>query len=328
MMKIKKLSSAALLAALMLSPLSLQAAEGGSSVYLPGFIGPQAGMVPEAGNYFQYTYYNYDGQVSGSAKRSFALGPGGGVVVTAGASAKLDLDLTANVFTYTHIFEKKLWGGSPGIGIAVPYVTADLTAAGTFTINNVPVVSGRRTAEATGIGDTSVTGLIGWHHGYWHYGALANVYIPTGKYDKNDALNVGMNRWALQPMGTLTYLNETNGIEVSTALGFTFNRENHATNYKSGNEMNLELALIQHLSQKFHLGVVGYHYKQLSGDSGSGAVLGDFKGRINGLGAVIGGAIPMGGSNMLYINTRYYKESGAKNRFEGDALYVSASMKF
>ena len=57
-------------------------------------------------------------------------------------------------------------------------------------------------------------------------------------------------------------------------------------------------------------------------------MLGDFKGRINGLGAVIGGAIPMGGSNMLYINTRYYKESGAKNRFEGDALYVSASMKF
>ena len=42
-----------------------------------------------------------------------------------------------------------------------------------------------------------------------------------------------------------------------------------------------------HFSQKFAVGVAGFHYQQVTGDSGAGATLGAFKGRVTALGPVM-----------------------------------------
>lgn len=78
------------------------------------------------------------------------------------------------------------------------------------------------------------------------------------------------------------------GLEVSLATGVTFNWTNTATNYRTGTELHLEGAVSYNLTPAFSVGVVGYHYEQLTGDTGTGANLGAFEGRVSALGGTVG----------------------------------------
>ena len=70
------------------------------------------------------------------------------------------------------------------------------------------------------------------------------------------------------------------------------------------------------------MGLVGYFYHQLTGDSGSGATLGDFKSRVSAIGPQIGYFFPVG-SQKGYVNLKGYWEFDAQNRAEGWNLWVS-----
>lgn len=321
------------------SPGSAHAVEGGVGVHALGIMGPQAGLAPDPGTYFSYNYYGYKGDstVNVSLARQIPV-PGTGLKLPAQVtgSVKIAVDSYAHLFGLTHVFTDKLFGGQPGIGVTVPYVNADLNVSGSGVValtgplggNTLSIpVSGQGSATGSGMGDTTLTGLIGWHDGRMHYMAVLNAYVPTGSYDVNRAVNVGKNRWAIEPMAAVTYLNEKTGLELSAAAGLTFNRRNPDTDYKSGNELHLSLAAIQHFSEKFYVGLAGYAYQQVTGDSGGGATS-DFKGRVLGLGPVIGGVIPLGANQRLFVNARYYHESGVENRLKGDTLFLTAVLKF
>jgi hypothetical protein len=66
------------------------------------------------------------------------------------------------------------------------------------------------------------------------------------------------------------------------------------------------------------LGVVGYDYRQLTGDSGSGAILGPFESS----GDAIGGGLSYTtqvGETPVVINIRDYEQYNWKNFFHGNA---------
>ena len=66
----------------------------------------------------------------------------------------------------------------------------------------------------------------------------------------------------------------------------TFNFENTETNYKTGNEFHFEWAVgREEDATGLVLGIVGYDYRQLTGNSGAGAVLAPFKGKVDAVGA-------------------------------------------
>jgi hypothetical protein len=109
-------------------------------------------------------------------------------------------------------------------------------------------------------------------------------------------------------------------IQLSSVAGFTLNGENPDADYKVGTEFRLEYALIQHFSQQISAGQVGYHYQQVTGDSGPGATLGAFKARVTAIGPTIN-YNTMIGSLPLATSFRWYHELEAKNRLDGDALY-------
>jgi hypothetical protein len=90
--------------------------------------------------------------------------------------------------------------------------------------------------------------------------------------------NLSLHRWAFAATGALTWLDPKIGWELSSAAGFTFNGENPDTDYTTGTEFHIEGALVKHLSKTFVLVFAGYHYNQITGDSGPGATLGDFEG--------------------------------------------------
>jgi len=336
---IQRLAAIALCACALLYPAEpAQAVEGGAGVYALGLTGPQVGIMPDPGTYVSYNLYYYTGEATSNVSISGKVPiPGTGFELPAQltGSVKAEAESFAHILTITHVFKQELLGGQLGLSVWVPYVDTDLTLSGNGVLTltgplggtyNFPI-SGSTEQSENAIGDTTFIGMMGWHRGSMHYMAMLNVYAPTGEYDKNQLVNAGRNHWAIDPMGGVTYLNEKIGLELSAAAGITFNFENSDTDYKSGDEFHLDLAVIQHLSDKFHLGLVGYVYNQLNGDSGSGAV-DDFKGRVYAWGPVIGATIPLWQKHNLYLKGRYYNEFDALNRMEGETYLFTASVNF
>lgn len=315
-----------------------EAAEGGSGVYALGYISPQAGLMPDPGTYLSYNYYAYQGKSTSAVSVSGQVPvPGTHLKLPAqlNGSLKTEVHSYSSLFSLTHVFTEKLLGGQAGISVLLPYAKADLdlNASGVLSltspfghVHNLNL-SGDDRQSARGIGDTTLSGLLGWHEGRWHSMAMLNIYAPTGSYDRHRAVNVGRNHWAVEPMAALTYLNEASGFELSGAAGVTFNQKNSATEYKTGDEFHLDLSAIQHFSERFYFGLAGYAYRQLTGDSGSGAS-DAYKGKVYGLGPIVGGIIPLGQKQQLFINGRYYQESEARNRLKGSTLFITATVKF
>lgn len=290
--------------------------EGSLSVYPSGFIAPQAGKIPEAGSYLGLDFYSYTGEVSKTTRAGRLY-------------QDAEVDLSSELLSYTYVAQGKVKEATPFFSAYLPYTNVALDGNVTGNFPSLGSVVNQEFDKSSGsIGDSSIRAGLGWHYDYFHYSAFMNVYAPTGAYDKDSILNVGQNRWAVQPMVAFTYLNEKNGFEVSSAIGYMVNFENNDTDYNSGDELNLEVAVIQHFTKYLNFGLVGYGNQQITGDSGEGATLGEFKGQVYGAGFNLGVTAPMTEVNMLTFNLRYYNEFNAIHRYEGDSLFLSGALNF
>jgi hypothetical protein len=149
--------------------------------------------------------------------------------------------------------------------------------------------------------------------------------IPTGAYQRSRLSNLGIGHGAIDGGGGYTYLNDKTGLEFSGVLGFTYNWENTHTDYKNGIDSHLDWALSQFLSENWEIGVVGYVYYQLSGDSGSGDRVGSFESRVASVGPEVGYVFKYHGQP-AYLNLHGYWEYWAQNRVEGHALFATLSI--
>ncbi len=112
---------------------------------------------------------------------------------------------------------------------------------------------------------------------------------------------------------------------MASRLGFTYNFENPDTNYRNGTDAHLDWAASQFLSETFHLGLGGYFYNQLTGDSGDGATLGDFESEVAAIGPQAGWFFKVG-DNTWYFNLKGYYEFGAQHRPEGWNAWLTLSL--
>lgn len=85
----------------------------------------------------------------------------------------------------------------------------------------------------------------------------------------------------------------------------------------------LDWGASQFVSKNVHVGLAGYYFQQLTGDTGPGAKLGDFKGRVAGIGPQIGFIIPLSKEYRGYLNVKGYKDFAAENRAEGWTAWVT-----
>ena len=72
----------------------------------------------------------------------------------------------------------------------------------------------------------------------------------------------------------------------------------------------------------FSFGVNGYALKQITGDSGSGAVLGGFEGQVFALGPALDYTFHVG-NRPVVTNLRYFQEFGVENRLKGQAGFLN-----
>jgi hypothetical protein len=306
-------------------------AENAAGFYLLGSKGAMAGYVPPPGRYFSDLNYYYSGDAAGSAAVGRALRRLGNLTIE--AEVELEGSAYINAPIVTWIAPGKVAGGNVGFGIMVPYgwkeVNVDLDVLATLTLpSGTTLQAGQRFAledSSTRFGDPVLNALIGWHQGNWHWNISTLLNVPVGPWDTDSVSNLAFNHWALDTSAGVTWLDAARGHEVSVTAGFTFNWENPATDYRTGTEFHVEWALMQHLSKALSLGVGGYHYRQVSGDTGAGASVGSFEGRVSALGPVMTYGFALG---RIPVRTelKWMHEFGAKNRLAGDAGLLTVSV--
>lgn len=319
---------------------SALAAESATSVYLLGSRGAVAGVTPPPGTYLADANYFYAGDASGTAALGVSLrrtgaADAGGIRLDLNADINVDGQAYYNIPTVTWVAPGTILGGNVGLSLMTPIgwkgIDVGIDAAATLTLPqplSVSLSRGRSFAfddEQASFGDPLVTTFIGWHEGNWHWNLGLMTNIPLGQWDAGQLANIGFNHWAFDLSGAVTWLDPSTGFELSTVAGFTFNAENPDTDYKSGTDFHVELAVMQHLSKQVSIGITGYHYQQISGDSGAGAKLGDFEGRVTGVGPAVTYNFAVGQVPVM-TSFKWTHELNAKNRLEGDMGFLTVAI--
>jgi hypothetical protein len=285
---------------------SVQSAEGATGTYLLGYKGSMAGYLPPPGVYVQDTNYLYSGQTNTTLR--FA-----GLTIAGGVNA----DAFYKLPTLLWVVPQRIFGGNFALSATAPIGWKDVRAGISLTGPGGTTISSNLEDDDTAFGDPVLGATLGWHNGNWHWNVSALYNAPIGFWQKGNLSNIGFHRSSIDTTAALTWLDPAKGFEVSAAAGFTFNFENPATSYKTGTEFHLEWAVVQNLSKAFGVGFVGYHYQQVTGDSGAGAQLGSFKGQVTALGPAINYTFQLG-QIPVATSLKYLKEFNVKNRLEGD----------
>ena len=287
-----------------------RAVEYGLSNYQLGLVLPLAGYTPPPGVYFWNSFFLYQG--SGPLYRHSAVR----------SPSQVTYKIPADIAIFAWFTDVTLFGGELGFAstnafgsetttIATPYVDA-------FGI-------GRHLEQEqtiTGFADTELTAMLGWHAGEQHWRLAVSGFVPTGNYDGTRIAQTSLNRPALDIKGAYTFLSLKTGLEASAALGVTVNGVNTATNYQSGAELHFEWSVSQFLPFGLSLGVGGYFYQQITGDSGAGDIFGSFKGRVAAVGPIATYTLKVGAQKVDF-DVRWFHEFAAYNRVRVDSIYAT-----
>ncbi len=257
--------------------------------------------------------------------RSADLLPVGGRLVQ-----RADAQALINIAQFTWITEIGMGGGRLALTGVLPIGTLDVSGRGSVELPDGSEIDRKVSDGVTGFGDPAVGASLGWKNRsgdrFRAWSVYGSAFIPIGDYQLGRIANLGKNRWALDVGGAFTMANFARGREFSSVLGFTFNGDNLDTDYSSGTDMHLELAGKQHLPRHWAFGVVGYWYEQLTGDSNNSPRLGDFKGRVFGIGPEVSYQFTSSERHPVSLDFRWYHEFGAENRMEGDAVFLTISV--
>ena len=168
---------------------------------------------------------------------------------------------------------------------------------------------------------------------YWTFGEI-NVKLAAmgGRADRTllrrFVINVGRNYWAFDTQLGITWFHKATGTELTVLPGIMLNTTNPATDYKERQRVPSRLhGQPVPLPPTFALGVQGYWYKQIDGDSGSGAVLGPFMGESFGLGPALLWT-PESPEGRGAIVLKWLHDISNSNRLNGDWGQVAISYRF
>ncbi|NLX16358.1 MAG: hypothetical protein GXY45_05230 [Ramlibacter sp.] len=283
-------------AGLGLVSLSAHAAEGGVSAIPHGAENYMVNAVPPPGLY---------GLVYGNVYRADDLRDHNGDRT---GPPDFKVDANAVIARGLWVTNQKVLGGDLAFHTIVPLV--DLT-----------VRAGGQKDSKTGIGDITVGAGVAFHHSEkLHSVALLDVVAPTGSYDKHRLANIGKNRWAADLAYGVTYVNPT-GFNGDVKFGYTINRKNPDTNYKSGDEFHFDYAAGYGLGNGWTVGVGGYYFKQLENDKLNGITLANSKSSA----FAIGPSIKYDSGKGWFGTLKWEKEIEAENHTKGDAIWLKAA---
>lgn len=180
-----------------------------------------------------------------------------------------------------------------------------------------------RSGKASGIGDMTLAPvLLGWHGPTLHQMAGMEVILPTGQYDKNRNVNAGRNTWQAAALYGLTWF--PGAWEASARVRYGINGRNADTDYRSGDELTLEFSGGYKFAPGWSGGLNGYLYRQVTDDVRNGNTVYGNRASVNAIGPYVAHAF----SKQASIVAKIQIESDAKNRAEGQRLWLQARYSF
>jgi hypothetical protein len=324
-----KLARLLLLGAALGLPDVALADEGGVSFWIPGFFGSLAAAPVQPGWSAATVYYHTSVDAGGEVAFARQVSRSNITVNFAGnlkAVLNADADFLFQSLGYT--FKPKVLGGQLTVGAMLPFgrttgsVSATVTGSGPLGLT----LSGSASDEVTGFGDAAPIAQLRWNSGVHNYTTYITGNVPIGSYEAKRLANLGLGHVALDGGVGYTYLNPKTGDEFSAVLGLTYNFENQHTDYQNGVDLHLDWGASKFLTKQLQVGLVGYAYQQITGDSGAGDRVGGFESRVFGIGPQIGYVFPLGSGAEGYLNLKGYKEFGAENRAEGWNTWLTFSI--
>ncbi len=307
----RRLAAAALAAALFAHG-AAEAAEGASSHYLPGVAGDLGfALPPEPGVQLVNIAFVQSGDVGAAVLQG---------AVNTGLDLTVALDLVGGFYT----FDGTVLGARYTLGALVPFGHASLEATVTGPGGNTFTAD----ADSFNLSDVAFVPVqLTWSAGTVHFKLSETVIAPTGGYDVERVVNLGRNYWSFDTQAAVTWLNPGTGTEVSVQPGIMLNTRNDATDYRTGAEFHVDFVANQFLAETVAVGLRGYYYRQVTGDSGSGALLGDFKSESLGLG---GGVVwtPGAAGGALAIAAKAMVDLRAEARFDSTYGLLTVGWRF
>jgi hypothetical protein len=295
------------------------AAEYGTGPWVKGYTDIFGGIVPpQPGLYVRNDAYHYEGEVNATVFNGrIALG--------------VEQNYLADILALTYVTPWKILGGTYAVALAPSLLQMNVGVAAQLPGGTLPGPLGLRIPSLTitaidhelSQGDTAFAPLVlGWNAGNFHWNFALFGFAPTGEYSTRQLANTSLNHWAIMPRLAATYFNPKTGWQVNGAAIYSYNFENPATDYKTGEILNLEGAVTKNFGP-LGVGAVGYAMIQTTPDSGAGARFGAFESEVYGAGPLI--TYSMGGLTLL---AKWYAEFGAENTFEGNVVDAAATFKF
>lgn len=290
--------------------------EGGVSVYILGLNSPGSAVQPPLpGIYIDNSIYIYNG--SAGAERDLVIG---GRVV-----ADLDATLAANFTTALWVPTTNFLGGTLSIGGTLPVGAVMVDAAAVLTGPLGRQIDVRRHDSALVVGDPLGLVNLGWKSGKTHFAIMTTTNIPVGNYREGQLANVAFHRWQVDISGAVSWVDEESGWDLTAKAGYTIDGRNDVTDYRSGDDIHIEASVSKSFSKAFNAGILGGYFEQVTDDSGSGARLGGFRGRVAVAGGTIGYNTILGRAPAAF-RLKALKEFAVRNRTEGWSVFGSLTL--
>jgi hypothetical protein len=307
------MAAIALSCAIASAPGAARADFGGISFWLPGLTGSLAAVPGQPGWSWMTMYIHLEQEARGG--RTFQRG---GALV---AGLRAGADVVA--FGPNYVFATPVFGGQASFAVFGAYGNARADVSATLTGPMGGTISGSRSDSLTDFTDVFWQGAIKWNQGVHNYMVYGTGNLPVAEFDPDRLVSLGLGHWSLDGGVAYTYLNPQTGYEFSVTVGLTYNWVNPQIDYKNGIDSHLDWGASKFITKDWHIGLVGFAFQQLTGDSGPGARLGDFKGRTFGIGPQVGHMFPLWEGYSGYANLKGYKEFGVENRAEGYSVWFT-----
>jgi hypothetical protein len=157
----------------------------------------------------------------------------------------------------------------------------------------------------------------GTYVSYWFY-----AFAPTGEFDKNQAINLGLNHWYFEHQ--LAYHQGMGKFVFDLNLNLYHHTEEPDTDVKMPLRFETSAILSYPLTEKLLLGVHGGGYWDLDEWEQNGSAIPDSKARKVSLGPAASYQL----TEKLGLTARWNRDLSAANDFKGDELWLRAAYSF
>ena len=283
-----------------------------------GDFGVKAGSQPAPGFYAALFYVRTDTDTIKDAEgNTVRLSPSSPGSVTINAAAPL----------LWYVSKARIFGATYGVMTVLPWANASLEAPAFALANTV----------GTNFTDMLVRPLdLGWHTKQADVSAGFQFYVPTGRYTLGGSDNIGKGMWSYEPfIGTTLYFDEARTTSFATTAFWELHGKKEDSNVKVGEILSLEGGVGKSfLGGGLVIGGAYYAQWKLTRDQLADFVLpgGDRvavafpnKHRVFAFGPDV--TLPIASKSKLFalVNIRYFWETGARVKTEGQTLTITAT---